>query len=208
MTVERYNAASGDAIIRDAACVLVVDDDAGQLRLLLGQRRPDQVFMPDKWVFPGGRVDAADFGANATAMLQFGSLALRHFANAAVRELKEETGFAAAPGSAVHLQPLARAITPPGNPRRFDTWFFLAKRSAFAPDQSLADGELLNLGWFTLPETRRLDLPFITRLIVDDAEARLGAPSEVPPSEVPFYFQNDQGYQRSLLDLGCAGGEP
>lgn len=175
---------------------------------MLGQRRSDQVFMPDKWVFPGGRVDASDRVAASGAVAVAVALDIGHFAIAAVRELQEETGFTFAGDGIAVLEPLARAITPPGNPRRFDTWFFMAKRSALAAGQTATDGELLNLDWFTLLETRRLDLPYITRLIVDDVEARLTGPQDRPVQAVPFYFQNAQGYQRTLLKLGCASGKP
>ena len=34
--------------------------DLGEARVLLGRRRRDMVFMPGRYVFPGGRVDRAD----------------------------------------------------------------------------------------------------------------------------------------------------
>jgi 8-oxo-dGTP pyrophosphatase MutT (NUDIX family) len=45
---------------RDAATLIVVDSSSGEPRVLLGRRRPDLVFMPGRYVFPGGRVDPAD----------------------------------------------------------------------------------------------------------------------------------------------------
>ena len=47
--------------IRDAATVIMVRDAAGPVpRVLMGQRGAAAVFMPGKFVFPGGAVDAAD----------------------------------------------------------------------------------------------------------------------------------------------------
>src|SRR5262245_62070767 len=45
---------------RDAATLIIVDDTSGEPRVLLGRRRPDMVFMPGRYVFPGGRVDRTD----------------------------------------------------------------------------------------------------------------------------------------------------
>jgi 8-oxo-dGTP pyrophosphatase MutT (NUDIX family) len=87
---------------RDAATLILVRRDGPRPRLLMGQRSRGHVFMPDKWVFPGGRVDPADSRAPATAELAAGVEAQllagtvrrrpRAFALAAVRETFEETG--------------------------------------------------------------------------------------------------------------------
>ena len=53
---------------RDAATLIIVDQGPGGPRVLMGQRRMDQVFMPGKFVFPGGRVDAEDPDVIATAL--------------------------------------------------------------------------------------------------------------------------------------------
>src|SRR5690349_4924821 len=45
---------------RDAATLIVVDWSRPKPRLLMGRRHPDQVFLPDTYVFPGGRVDPSD----------------------------------------------------------------------------------------------------------------------------------------------------
>ena len=45
---------------RDAATLIIVDQSSGEPRVLLGRRRMDMVFMPGRYVFPGGRVDPAD----------------------------------------------------------------------------------------------------------------------------------------------------
>src|SRR5882672_2862211 len=45
---------------RDAATLIIVDTATGEPRVLLGRRRLDMVFMPGRYVFPGGRVDPAD----------------------------------------------------------------------------------------------------------------------------------------------------
>jgi 8-oxo-dGTP pyrophosphatase MutT (NUDIX family) len=136
---------------RDAATLILVRDG----KVLMGQRSKGHVFMPDKWVFPGGKVDASDAQARAASELTpeaenyircGGKRRPRAFALAAVRETFEETGLvvgkacasldAAAPnwsdyaacGAAPDLARftfVCRAITPPSRARRFDAHFFL-----------------------------------------------------------------------------------
>ena len=45
---------------RDAATLIIVDRAGPAPRVLMGKRRMEQIFMPGKYVFPGGRVDKTD----------------------------------------------------------------------------------------------------------------------------------------------------
>ena len=155
----------GDVVIKDqpsprpkdAATLILVRRDAAQPRVLMGKRSGGHVFMPDKYVFPGGRVDPGDGRAVSWCELRpevEDKLRLqsrrqpRAFALTAIRETFEETGLLVArpaemPDSAPkgwqrfhdldaapHLSPLTfigRAITPPYRPRRFDARFFMAE---------------------------------------------------------------------------------
>lgn len=88
--------------IRDAATIVLRRQIDGQPHVLMGQRGKSAAFMPDKFVFPGGAVDATD----ATIALSdpidprcAGRLALDTgltppdiLVAAAIRELWEETG--------------------------------------------------------------------------------------------------------------------
>jgi 8-oxo-dGTP pyrophosphatase MutT (NUDIX family) len=91
---------------RPAASLVIVKTIDGAPNVLLGRRRPTQVFAPGTYVFPGGSVDAAD-GTLSTAhrladserncLLQHlesdaAPLAPEAFALAAIRETFEETG--------------------------------------------------------------------------------------------------------------------
>ena len=45
---------------KDAATLILVDRTGPAPRILMGRRRASQVFLPNKFVFPGGRVDRCD----------------------------------------------------------------------------------------------------------------------------------------------------
>ena len=88
--------------IRNAATVIVLRDRHVTPHILMGQRGAKAAFMPNKFVFPGGAVDAADarvpLAAPVNALCN-GRLcddaepSLAHaIAVAAIRELWEETG--------------------------------------------------------------------------------------------------------------------
>ncbi|MGA0540920.1 NUDIX hydrolase [Neotabrizicola sp. VNH66] len=176
--------------IRPAATVILLrrDGDAAP-RVLMGQRGAGAVFMPSKYVFPGGAMDPADAAGSAPGALsddcarrlgpEAGALAA-----CALRELAEETGLTLRP-DAPPLRFVFRAITPPGRSRRFDARFFLADAAGLAVDPddfSRAEDELSHLHWIGLPEARALDLPFVTEVVLAEVThlARGGTQPGVP----------------------------
>jgi 8-oxo-dGTP pyrophosphatase MutT (NUDIX family) len=96
----------------------------------------------------------------------------------------------------------ARAITPPGRPRRFDTRFFCCDISAVRHRVDSIDGELSGLDWFTSETARELDLPPITRVIIEDLGDRMRL-GPIGPSDaaVPYYHQKHGTFRRELLTL-------
>jgi 8-oxo-dGTP pyrophosphatase MutT (NUDIX family) len=203
---------------RDAATLVLCRRDQGEPQILVGKRAGGLKFMPNLYVFPGGRVDPADARAarfsdlrpEVLAKLTLGASAVRAhaLAMAAVREMFEEAGLLVGQPSerrlrskseswskflangvvpALHgLDYIARAITPPGNPRRFDTRFFLADAThAHAPDELLGSGELLDLRWIALSRVRELPLPEATLMVIAEVEKRVVASD---PSKVPIPF--------------------
>ena len=88
--------------IRNAATVIVIRDRHESPRILMGQRGAKAAFMPNKFVFPGGAVDAGDAYVPLASELpetcanRLTEDAEPGFANAlaaaAIRELWEETG--------------------------------------------------------------------------------------------------------------------
>jgi 8-oxo-dGTP pyrophosphatase MutT (NUDIX family) len=224
---------------RDAATLIIIDRTAGGARVLMGQRRLDQVFMPGKYVFPGGRVDVSDRKVESADELRPSEVSklllemkgtpsparARALAMAAIRETFEEAGLLIgsrapegslsthdAPGwrgffacgfrprlSALRL--FARAITPPGRPRRYDTRFFCVSAEEIGHTVESRDGELSGLHWLTIEEARGLDLPSITRVILEDLLDYLKAerdPADVP---VPFYHHRNGIFRRELLRI-------
>lgn len=88
--------------IRNAATVIALRDRDSDPHVLMGQRGAQAAFMPNKFVFPGGAVDAADAdvplatplpGLCTDRLREDSALDLSHaLATAAIRELWEETG--------------------------------------------------------------------------------------------------------------------
>jgi 8-oxo-dGTP pyrophosphatase MutT (NUDIX family) len=192
--------------------LIIVRRDATKPRLLMGRRHGGHDFMPDKWVFPGGRIDRSDFHAPSASELRPEVAArlnktgpahrVRALALTAIRETFEEAGLllakpapprpAAGPwreflevGAAADLAALefiARAITPPYRPKRFDARFFMAPAEALLSLERRPDcGELDEIAWVDLDEALALDLPNVTRFVVQELALRLDDPARPAP---------------------------
>ena len=69
---------------------------------------------------------------------------------------------------------VARAITPPYRPRRFDARFFMAEAESLLSLERRPDcGELDEIEWVDLDEALALDLPNITRFVVAEVAERM-----------------------------------
>ena len=159
---------------------------------------------------------AAGLGARASAAR------CRAIAMSAVRETYEEAGlligrkerFVATKSgwqafaehgvqpSLDNLRFIARAITPPGRVRRFDTRFLAAWKSAVAV--SLPGGpptdELEELVWLPIAEAQQLDLPRITSNILADLHERIAEDPELRPgSPAPFYRMLHKRFVREIV---------
>lgn len=220
---------------RAAASMVLIDTSRSEPKVLLGRRHSALAFLPGKYVFPGGRLEAGDrlmpaLGALRDTCLQ--RLALHRakgfpgpqaFALAAIRETFEETGLLlgtlskgppapippawqafAGHGYAPNLAPLrfiARAITPPAFPRRFDTSFFAvdAREAAHRIEGCITeDTELVELIWLSLGEAAKLDIPRITAMILRELEARIAAgfAHDLP---VPLFYERNRRWIREDL---------
>jgi 8-oxo-dGTP pyrophosphatase MutT (NUDIX family) len=186
--------------IRDAATIVVLRNGANPA-VLMGQRGAEAAFMPSKYVFPGGAIDAGDAAEGYVSddcqhrlTLWNNGPAPMVIVGAALRELGEETGLQLRPGAP--LQFIFRAITPPGRSRRFDARFLLARAEDVLGDPddfSKADAELAHLHWVPLAEARALDLPFITEVVLAEVaalargEAQQGVPFFDNSGDVPTF---------------------
>ncbi|MDQ0504364.1 NUDIX hydrolase [Xanthobacter agilis] len=222
---------------KDAATLILVDHKGKAPRVLMGRRHPNLKFMPNMYVFPGGRLEAFDkampvYGivdADSERRLMQGvqrpSLGrVRGLAAACIREMFEETGLMVgtkdlgapqAPcddwrpfetrGVFPNLEALtfvARAITPPRRPRRFDTRFFVADASAVCdeePGKVGENSELVDLKWLTFDETKAQELPTVTRVVLDELAQRIEAGFH-PRLPVPSYAMRHGQFVRTLLD--------
>src|SRR6185295_2725339 len=87
---------------KDAASLILVRKDGGVARVLMGERDRRHVFLPGRFVFPGGRLDTADQRLAFPTELRpevavkvasgISASRARGLALAAVRETFEETG--------------------------------------------------------------------------------------------------------------------
>ncbi len=105
-----------------AATVVPLRDGVDGLEVLMLRRSARGTF-GGMWVFPGGQVDPADLTAEAA------SDEVTAARVAAVREAREEAAIELDPASLVVL---SFWFPPPGAPRRYATWFFLAAAAGTA----------------------------------------------------------------------------
>jgi 8-oxo-dGTP pyrophosphatase MutT (NUDIX family) len=210
---------------KDAATLILVDRTGAVPKVLVGKRHDKVVFMPGKFVFPGGRVDKSDNRVPVAAPI---SLELeknllkgtpkitapraRSLAVAAIREACEETGLclgrkagnlgarldgAWKPFADADLLPdpsglflIARAITPPGRVRRFDTRFFTADASAIihrVEGVVHCDAELVELVWVEIGSKPLADLHPMTKSVLGELEKRLATGPLRHDAPVPFF---------------------
>jgi 8-oxo-dGTP pyrophosphatase MutT (NUDIX family) len=221
---------------RDAATLILLDRSGPTPKVLLGRRHARHAFMPDVFVFPGGRLDPNDrllpadgaLDPRIEAQLMKGvakpsRAKARALALAAIRECFEETGLligsrqGGAPNDsgirwqdfaqngivadlpALHF--VARAITPPRRPRRYDTRFFAADAERVRHrigGVTGPDAELIELVWLPIGEARSLDMPAITGVVLEELEARIakGMGHELP---VPFYRMLNRRFVCDML---------
>jgi 8-oxo-dGTP pyrophosphatase MutT (NUDIX family) len=143
---------------------------------------------------------------------------------AAIREACEETGLCLGrksdgtmpklegpwlPFSAARLLPdpsslflIARAITPPGRVRRFDTRFFTADASAIAHRVANVihpDAELVELVWVEIGSEPLADLHPMTRNVLNELQKRLASGPLKHDAAVPFFHFYGGKMQKDVL---------
>jgi 8-oxo-dGTP pyrophosphatase MutT (NUDIX family) len=135
--------------VRDASTVCVIRPGDDGVEVLMVRRSASSVFVGGAYVFPGGALDDVDRSELARSL--FGNERMSAWRSAAVRETAEEAGIVvpAGPGQPAidggttgrslletlaeggyrfdesRLAYLSNWVTPRGQPRRFDTRFFV-----------------------------------------------------------------------------------
>jgi 8-oxo-dGTP pyrophosphatase MutT (NUDIX family) len=128
-----WTATSVPVLAQPAASVVLLRETDIGLQTYLLHRHARMAFAASMVVFPGGRLDPAD---------RTDPDPIRR---CAVRETEEETGVRLSPEA---LLPWAHWVTPEFEPRRYDTYFYLAELPA---DQQAEDrsGETDRADWST-----------------------------------------------------------
>jgi 8-oxo-dGTP pyrophosphatase MutT (NUDIX family) len=230
---------------KDAATLILIDRSGHKPKVLVGRRHDKVVFMPGKFVFPGGRVDktdnrvpvAAPISSELQANLMKGSpktapSRARALAVAAIREACEETGLCLgrkAEGTLVHdtaklngawkpfadegLLPdpsglflIARAITPPGRVRRFDTRFFSAEASAIAhrvPNVVHVDAELVEQVWVEIGSEPLAAAHNMTKAVLRELDKRLATGPLRHDAPIPFFHFYGGAMRMDTLEPGA-----
>ncbi|HIW60997.1 MAG TPA: NUDIX hydrolase [Candidatus Stackebrandtia excrementipullorum] len=124
---------------RRAATVMVLRDlphiagTCGGIEVYLIRRKTSMAFAGGLYAFPGGGMDPSDIDVQS----------------AALREVREETGL-----KLRELHAWSRWVTPEFEPRRYDTWFYVARQ----PDDAIPmdiSGEADWAGWLSPKEALR-----------------------------------------------------
>ncbi len=193
---------------RDAASLILVRGRGASLEVLLGRREPRSSFMPSVWVFPGGRLDPADWRRPVASELDAESRrALSHHTTldraralgvAALRETCEETGLALGHGDAddlvadlAALTYVGRAITPTTSPTRFHARFFSA-RVTRARGTLRSNGELLGLRWFRIGEAQSLPIIDVTHAMLEEVARRESARRAADSGGLFIHYRNER----------------
>ncbi len=158
-----------------AATVILLRDtkNVDEVEVLMLQKNKNISF-GGMWVFPGGRIDEADYGDHGEL-----SIAARQ---AATRETEEETGLQVASDDFVWF---AHWTPPPGTPKRFATWFFAA--SLDSDDSVTVDGqEILNHRWIKPSEA-----------LNHHAEGEIDL---APPTWITLYHIDRHGNTAGIID--------
>ena len=198
---------------RPAATVILVRDGTSGLEVLMLKRSKALLFAGGVWVFPGGALDPEDWeaaGGDEERAARIG----------AAREAEEEAGIEVDPDTMVYI---SHWTTPVVEPKRFYTWFFLAKAPA-APEVTIDGGEIHDYQWIAVEDAIRrhevgemgLFPPTIMTLrslrgYLSAEDALIGLAARDPLQVAPVFsnskdplqvlFEGDAGYDSGDADI-------
>ena len=190
-----------------SATVVLLREANETIEVLL-LKRNSKISYGGMWVFPGGKIDAADYE-------QADSSVLIAAQNAAHRETQEEAGLDIQRDKLIYF---AHWTTPKIRPKRFSTWFFIAP--AETHDVTIDGGEIHEHCWRSptdaLKAHREGDIElvpptFLTLLEISPyssiSEVQ-GALSNLPPrifeprveilpEGLCYFYEGDAGYENT-----------
>lgn len=180
--------------IAAATVILLRDSDDGPEVLLM--HRNSTIAFGGAWVFPGGKLDPTDNDPSQPDNI------LATSRNAAAREAMEEGGITIEVGELIEH---SHWMPPPVAPKRFSTWFFIAR--ATEEDVVVDEGEITEHAWMRPLDAlaqqaeRKIELAPPTWVTLH----KLGAHASVADAltatangQVPFY----------LTQIGRLGDDP
>jgi 8-oxo-dGTP pyrophosphatase MutT (NUDIX family) len=149
---------------KPAATVVVVREISDDIEVLMLLRDRNLAFNAGSWVFPGGKIDPADYPRDDSALEYHAAM------RAAVRETREEAGIELVHEHLIHT---AHWTTPEHLPRRYSTWFFLCPIYRQV-EVVVDDSEIRDFRWISPAdamreiESRQLQVPHPTRVTLRD----------------------------------------
>ncbi len=117
-----------------AATVVLLREEGDSYEVLM-LKKNSKITFGGMWVFPGGKIDAEDYG-------QSGDLE-KAARTASVREAMEETRISLDSNDFIYF---AHWTPPPGPQKRFATWFFIAQ-SKYSGNVEIDEGEIKDHQW-------------------------------------------------------------
>jgi len=215
---------------KDASTLIIYRKKNRRFEVLMGRRHPKHKFLPQRYVFPGGRVDRQDSRVRSATNLRVDVEKLltrratraraRAIAAAAIRETFEESGLIigkidSEPNRSVpknwkkffekgfapcfeNLNYIARAVTPAWRPIRFNARFFMIDVQ-FVKGELGGDGELTDLRYVPLSETKDLELPLITTRVLELVEELTKDPQQASNRRTIINFKHN-GKFHDMID--------
>jgi 8-oxo-dGTP pyrophosphatase MutT (NUDIX family) len=160
-----------------AATVVLLRDGGDGVEALMLRRNSKLDFAGGMWVFPGGRIDPDDYVDELAEGAPGPEAMLAAARRAAVREAEEEAGLRVDEARLVWFA----HWTPPGlSPKRFSTWFFVAR--APEGDITIDGGEIHAHAWMT---------PFGAQARRDALEIELSPPTWITLSQLAAFATVD-----------------
>ncbi|OUR90500.1 hypothetical protein A9Q81_18575 [Gammaproteobacteria bacterium 42_54_T18] len=201
-----------------SATVVLLREANETIEVLL-LKRNSKIAYGGMWVFPGGKIDATDYEQSDATVTDgcdrdYGCM-LAAAQNAAQRETQEEAGLDIQREKLIYF---AHWTTPKVRPKRFSTWFFIARAETY--DVTIDGGEIHEHCWRSPADALRahregeIELvppTFLTLLEISpynsigevegafsNAQPRIFEPKvEVLPEGLCYFYEGDAGYENS-----------